>query len=336
MMRILVLGGTGFVGRHLVSTCLAQGHAVTLFHRGRSNPTVFPEAEHIRGDRNESFEPLHGRTFDVVFDTGGYEVPQVRSAARALRHPGMLYVFVSTISVYADVSRAVEGGPLKHWDEAETGKLSLEHYGALKAACERALDEEMDGRVFHVRAGLIIGPHDYDERFRYWLERIAKGGDVLAPGDPSALTQAIDVRDLGAWMLKCAEERRTGPCNATGAAMTMRERLETIRDELGSDARFQWAPDELLAAHEVGPYSEMPFWLPASLGARPVDIQRALDAGLAFRPFSETVRDTWSWLRDGWDAEVSVRENRMIRVPGGMAPEREAKILDALRARASE
>ncbi|HRI64994.1 MAG TPA: NAD-dependent epimerase/dehydratase family protein [Polyangium sp.] len=328
-MRILVLGGTGFVGRHLASICLARGHEVTLFHRGRSNPAVLPQAEHVRGDRNESFEPLRGRIFDIVFDTGGYEVPQVRSAARALRHPAMHYVFVSTISVYSDFARGVEGGPLQSWDEAETGKLSLERYGALKAACERALDEEMEGRVFHVRAGLILGPHDYDERFRYWLERIARGGDVLAPGDPSALTQAIDVRDLGEWMLKCAEERRTGPCNATGPVMTMRERLETIRDELGSNARFHWAPDEILLAHEVGPYSEMPFWLPASLGARPVDIQRALDMGLAFRPFAETVRDTWSWLREGWDAEVSVRENRMIRVPGGMSAEREAKILEA-------
>jgi 2'-hydroxyisoflavone reductase len=332
-MRILMLGGTGFVGRHLASSSLARGHVVTLFHRGRSNPSVLPEVEHVRGDRNESFEPLRGRIFDVVFDTSGYEVPQVRAAARALRHPAMHYVFVSTISVYADFARAVEGGPVQSWDDAETGKLTLERYGALKATCERALDEEMEGRVFHVRAGLILGPHDYDERFRYWLKRIARGGEVLAPGDPSALTQAIDVRDLADWMIRSAEERRTGPCNATGEAMTMRQRLETIRDELGSDARFQWVPDEILAAHEVGPYSEMPFWLPASLGARPVDIQRALDAGLTFRPFTETVRDTWSWLREGWDAEVNVRENRMIRISGGMSQEREAKILAALRAR---
>lgn len=307
---------------------------MTLFHRGRSNPSVFPEAEHVRGNRNESFEPLHGRVFDIVFDTGGYEVPQVRSAARALRHPALHYVFVSTISVYADMSRGVEGGPLQSWDDAETGKLSLERYGALKATCERALDEEMEGRVFHVRAGLILGPHDYDERFRYWLQRIARGGDVLAPGDPSALTQAIDARDLAEWMVQCAEERRTGPCNATGKPMTMQERLETIRDELGSDARFHWVPDEILVAHNVGPYSEMPFWLPASLGARPVEIQRALEAGLALRPFAETVRDTWSWLREGWEAEVNVRENRMIRIPGGMSPEREAKILEALREKA--
>lgn len=329
VMQILVLGGTGFVGRHLAAACLAKGHAVTLFHRGRSNPNVLPEAEHVRGNRNESFEPLRGRNFDLVFDTGGYEVPQVRAAARALRHPAMHYVFVSTISVYSDFARGIEGGPLQTWDEAETGKLTLERYGALKAACERALDEEMEGRVFHVRAGLILGPHDYDERFRYWLERIIRGGDVLAPGDPSALTQAIDARDLATWMVQCAEERRTGPCNATGPAMTMRERLETIRDELHSDARFHWVPDEILTAHDVKPYSEMPFWLPASIGARPVDIQRALAAGLVFRPFAETVRDTWSWMRDGWDAEVSVRENRMIRVPGGMSNAREAKIIEA-------
>lgn len=305
---------------------------MTLFHRGRSNPAVLPEVEHVRGDRDQSFEPLRGRVFDVVFDTGGYEVPQVRAAARALRHPALHYVFVSTISVYADFARAVESGPVQVWDEAETGKLTLERYGALKAACERALDEEMEGRAWHVRAGLIVGPHDYDERFRYWLDRVARGGEVLAPGDPSALTQAIDARDLADWMVKSAEARRTGPCNATGEPMTMRERLEAIREVLGSDARFHWVADEILVANEVGPYSEMPFWLPASLGARPVDIQRALAAGLTFRPYAETVRDTWAWLREGWDAEASVRENRKIRVPGGMSPEREAKILEAARA----
>jgi 2'-hydroxyisoflavone reductase len=331
-MRILILGGTGFVGRHIAELCLARGHALTLFHRGRSNPGILPGAEHVIGDRDVSLAPLAGRVFDVVVDTGGYEVRAVRAAARAVAHPGVHYVFVSTISVYADFSRAEESGPLRADPDAETASLSLERYGALKAACERALDEELPGRVQHVRAGLILGPHDYDERFRYWLERVARGGEVLAPGDPEAIAQAIDVRDLAAWVLACAAERVTGVFNATGEPMTLRALLETLRDVVGGDARFRWVPDDVLLAHRVQPYAEMPFWLPASAGARPVDIRRAKGRGLVLRPFAETARDTWAWLREGWDAEASVRENRRLRVAGGMSAEREALILaDAAR-----
>lgn len=331
-MRILVLGGTGFVGRHLAETSLAHGHAVTLFHRGQSNPAVLASAEHVLGDREAEIARLRGRNFDVVFDTSGYEVRHVRSAAETLAHPGLHYVFVSSISVYADLSKMEEEGPLQRLDDAEHAALSLEHYGALKAACEHALDEMLPGQTRHVRAGLILGPHDYDARFRYWLTRIAKGGEVLAPGSPSAYAQAIDVRDLAAWMLRCAQDRRTGACNATGEPMSMQTLLETIQHELGSDARFRWVDDEILVAHEVGAFSEMPFWLPAKLGARPVDIRRALAEGLELRAFAETVRDTWAWMRDGWDAEASVRDNRRIRVPAGMSAEREAMILEAAKA----
>jgi 2'-hydroxyisoflavone reductase len=331
-MKTLILGGTGFVGRHIADLLLGRGHELTLFHRGRSNAGILPGAEHVLGDREVDLSPLRGRTFDVVIDPGGYEVPAVRAAARALAHPGLHYVFVSSISVYSDLAKTDEiEGPLQTVENAETAALSLETYGGLKTACERALDDETGGRVQHVRAGLILGPHDYDARFRYWLTRVAAGGEVLAPGDPEALTQAIDVRDLAAWIVASAEARVTGAFNATGPAMTIRALLETIRDVVGSDARFTWVPDEILTAHAVGPYSEMPFWLPASVGARPVDIGRAVARGLTFRPFAETARDTWAWLATGWDAEASVRDNRRLRVPGGMTPEREAAILEAAR-----
>jgi 2'-hydroxyisoflavone reductase len=335
-MRILILGGTGFVGRHLAERCLERGHQLSLFHRGRSNPGILRGAEHIAGDRDADLSALRGRTFDVVVDTGGYEVSAVRAAARAALHPDLHYVFISSLSVYSDLTSTDElSGPLRTIPDAETAKLSLETYGALKTACERALDEELDGRVEHVRAGLILGPHDYDERFRYWLTRVARGGEVLAPGDPEALTQAIDARDLAEWLLAGAEARVTGRFNVTGRPMTMRALLETIRDVVGGGARFTWVPDEILTAHAVGPYSEMPFWLPASLGARPVDIGRALARGLALRPFADTVRDTWTWMQTSWDAEASVRDNRRLRVPGGMSTEREAQILEAAR-RAAE
>ncbi len=331
-MRILILGGTGFVGRHIAETSLARGHALTLFHRGRSNPGILEGAEHVIGDREADLSALRGRVFDVVVDTGGYEVQAVRAAARAVTHPGLHYVFVSTISVYSDLAHTDESAEVRTLADAETTSLSLEAYGALKAACERALDEELGGRVQHVRAGLILGPHDYDERFRYWLTRVARGGEVLAPGNPEAPAQQIDARDLAAWIVACAEARLSGTYNATGPAMPMRALLATIRDVVGGDARFTWVPDEILVAHGVGPYSEMPFWLPESLGARPVDIGRALAAGLALRPFEDTVRDTWAWLQTGWDTEAAVRENRRLRIAGGMTAEREARILAACRA----
>ena len=330
-MRILILGGTAFLGRHIAELSLARGHTLSLFHRGRSNPGILEGAEHLLGDREADLSALRGRVFDVVIDTGGYEVPAVRAAARAVAHPDVHYVFISSVSVYEDLARLNESGPLRTHPRAETASLSLDTYGALKAACERALDEELPGRVQHVRAGLILGPHDYDERFRYWLKRIARGGDVLAPGDPEALAQHIDARDLAAWILSCAEARITGVFNATGPAMTIRALLETIREVVGGGARFTWVPDEILTAHAVGAYSEMPFWLPASLGARPVDIGRALSSGLVFRPFTETVRDTWVWLCSGWQAEASIRDNLRLRVPGGMTEEREAQILEAAR-----
>lgn len=330
-MRVLILGGTGFLGRHLAEGALARGHAVTLFHRGRSNPGILQGAEHLLGDRESDLSALRGRIFDVVIDPSGYEVGPVRAAARVVAHPGVHYLFVSSISVYADFARTEESAAVRSLPDAENAALSLEAYGALKAACERALDEELPGRVLHVRAGLILGPHDYDQRFRYWLTRIARGGEVLAPGDPEAPAQQIDARDLAGWILSCAEARVTGVFNATGPVMRMRTLLETLRDVVGGDARFTWVPDDILLAHSVAPYSEMPFWLPASMGTRPVDIARALAAGLSFRPFAETARDTWAWLQAGWEAESSVRENRKLRVPGGMTTEREARILEAAR-----
>ncbi|MEJ7733932.1 MAG: NAD-dependent epimerase/dehydratase family protein, partial [Polyangiaceae bacterium] len=248
-MRVLLLGGTGFIGRAITERCLAEGHQVTLFHRGLSRPGAFPEAEHLVGDRTVDVAPLVGRPFDVCFDSSAYEVPVVRASARALRHPGLRYIFVSSISVYADITQFGEDGPLQRDPDAEHATLTDANYGALKVACEEALAEELDGRVLCARPGLVVGPHDYDERFRYWLTRIARGGVVLAPGDPDAPAQCIDARDLAAWLLHVAGSDVTGPINVTGAAMPLRVLLETIREVVGSDARFRWVPDEVLLAH---------------------------------------------------------------------------------------
>jgi 2'-hydroxyisoflavone reductase len=286
----------------------------------------------VLGDRSASgLDLLRRRSWDVVLDTSGYEVGPVRASARLARDAGARYVFVSTMSVYAALDRRTEGDAVQVQEGIEEAELSLERYGALKAACERALEEELPGRVLHVRAGLILGPHDYDLRFPWWLRRVARGGDVLAPGDPEATVQAIDARDLASWMVAAAERHLAGAFNAVGPdePLSMGTLLETLRDVTGSDARFVWAPDEVLREHEVKPYSQMPFWLPRSLGAVPVATDRARAAGLRCRPFVDTARDTWAWLSTGWDDEAAVRENRRMRVPAGISDERERKILVA-------
>ncbi|HEY6865927.1 MAG TPA: NAD-dependent epimerase/dehydratase family protein, partial [Candidatus Eisenbacteria bacterium] len=266
-MRVLVLGGTRYLGRHLVEALLAHGHAVTLFHRGLSNPGLFPEAEHLRGDRAVSLEALAGGRWDVVFDPSGFEPRIVRASARAVAATAAHYVFVSTISVYADPTRVDPDTPVAALDGTEDSlPLTLPDYGRLKVACERAVEEVLPGRVLHVRPGLIVGPHDVDERFRWWLQRVARGGEVLAPGRPERQIQLIDVRDLAAWMMRCGERRLTGTYDATGPVppLSMRELLETIRAVVGGEARFTWVPDEILAAHQAKAGSELPFWVPAA------------------------------------------------------------------------
>ncbi|HEU5061507.1 MAG TPA: NAD-dependent epimerase/dehydratase family protein [Kofleriaceae bacterium] len=333
-MRVLVLGGTAFLGRHLTEALLARGHQVTLFHRGLTAPGAFPEAEHVHGDRERDIGLLAGRRFDAVIDTSGYEVPAVRAAVEAVAHSGVHYVFISSASVYASLSRMDEDAPLQEAAGADTARLSLESYGALKAACERVVLAALPGRAHIVRAGLILGPHDYDLRFPWWLRRVARGGEVLAPGDPAAPVQLIDARDLAGWIVSSAERRLAGTFNATGPAapLTMRSLLDTIHQVVGGDARFTWVGDEVLVAHQVAPYSEMPFWLPASLGHHPVDIRRALAAGLTHRPVADTVRDTWAWLTAGADSAENARAHRRLHVPAGLSPEREAELLAAARA----
>ncbi len=332
-MRVLIVGGTAFVGRQVTEAFLAGGHQVTLFHRGLSDPDAFPQVEHVLGDRNRDTGKLAGSRFDAVVDTSGYEVPAVRASVDAVSHPGVHYIYVSSVSVYADLTRMDEDAPLRTTEDPATAQLTTENYGALKAACERVVLEALPGRAQIVRAGLIIGPHDYDERFPWWLRRVARGGEVLAPGDPDALVQFIDVRDLASWIVRSAEQRVAGTFNATGPGepLAMRSLLETIRDLVGGDARFTWVPDELLVADKVAPYSEMPFWLPASLGHRPVDISRALRQGLTHRPVADTVRDTWTWLATGWQAAERTRAHRRLRIPAGLTPEREAALLAAAR-----
>ena len=346
-MKLLILGGTKFLGRHLVEEALARGHEVTLFNRGHLNPELFPEVEKLRGDRDGGLEVLRGRRWDAVVDPSGYSPRVVRDSARLLADAVGHYTFVSSQSAYRDtgVPGVDEGYPVgtitdEQLREAEALKQSeltaapffWERYGALKALCERAAEEEMPGRVLHVRAGLIVGPHDYSDRFTYWPRRVAEGGEVLAPGDPERQVQFVDARDLAAWMLDMAETRRVGTFNATGPdyRLTMGRVLDVCRGTTGSDARFVWVGEQFLLDAGVGPWMEMPLWTPqagddnVNRHFMEVSVERAVAAGLKFRPLSETVRDTLEWdLSRPADAERRA----------GLAREKEREVLDAWRGR---
>jgi 2'-hydroxyisoflavone reductase len=345
-MKLLVLGGTKFLGRHLVELALARGHEVTIFNRGRLNPELFPEAERLRGDRDGGLDALQGRRWDAVVDTSGFSPRVVRDSARLLADASEHYTFVSSVSVYRDTSvpGVDEGHPVgaitdEELREAEAlpqSELTVapffgERYGPLKALCERAAEDAMPGRVLGVRAGLIVGPHDYSDRFTYWPRRVSEGGDVLAPGDPERAVQFIDVRDLAAWLLSSAERRRTGTFNATGPdyRLTFGRFLEECRAATGSGARFVWADEKFLLEAGVQPWMELPLWLDSADEVnryfQEVSVEKAVAAGLSFRPLAETVRDTLAWdLTRPADAERRA----------GLARGREREVLAAWQARA--
>ncbi|MES1248552.1 MAG: NAD-dependent epimerase/dehydratase family protein, partial [Actinomycetota bacterium] len=253
----------------------------------------------LHGDRDGNLGALRGRTWDGVVDTSGYVPRIVRQSAELLRDAVQRYVFVSSISVYADFSTPVsEASPVAELDDPDTEEI-LPNYGALKAACERVVEEAYGDRSARVRAGLIVGPYDPTDRFTYWPRRIGAGGDVLAPGDPDAPTQLVDARDLAAWLVRLALHGPGGVFNATGPAapLTMRELFERSRDTLGSDASFVWVDDQTVLDAGVEPWSELPLWLPGTdyAGMARADISRAVEAGLTFRSLEETVRDTFAW-----------------------------------------
>lgn len=322
-MKLLILGGTRFLGRALVEAALAMGHEVTLFNRGQSNPGLYPDVEQLHGNRDGGLDVLRGRRWDAVIDTCGYVPRVVRASAELLADAVEQYTFISTLSVYAEpgLIGMNESAPLSTLADETVEEITGETYGPLKVLCEQAVTTEMDGRALHVRSGLIVGPHDPTDRFTYWPYRVARGGEVLAPGQPDYPVQFIDVRDLAEWTLRATKAKLTGPYNVTGPAnfLTMTQVLDTCRRVSGSDATFTWVSDEFLQAHQVAAYTEMPLWVPGNYaGFNTVDCRKAIAGGLVFRPLAETVRDTLAWLETrptDWQWR------------GGLMPDREAELL---------
>jgi len=336
-VRLLILGGTLYLGRHLAAGALARGHEVTLFNRGRTAPDLFPGAERLRGDRDGDLAALAGRRWDAVIDTSGYLPRQVRASAALLAPAIERYCFVSSISVYADHTKPAltEDDPVSQLPAGAPEALSGETYGALKAACEAALEALVPGRALVVRPGLIVGPHDATDRSAYWPRRIARGGDVLAPGRPERPVQFIDARDLADWIVGRCEARAAGTWNATGPAslLTMGACLDACREVAGSDARFTWVDEAFLLDHGVAPYTELPLWVPE--GARAfgsVSIARARASGLTFRPLAETMADVLAWDRSLPPGPRASRSR--LPMPAGLPAERERALLAAWKARA--
>lgn len=295
-MRVLVLGGTKFLGRGVVDAALAAGHDVTLFNRGQTNPGLYPEAEKLHGDLAGDLNALRGRQWDAAIDLDPTQLPRhTRRRAEALAGSVPHYVFVSTISVYSDPSKPIdEGSPIFEPPDVEPDTFDPEQYGALKVGSERAIREVFGDRAAIARAGLIVGPHDATDRFTYWPRRLAEGGDVLAPGSPSQPVQLIDARDLGAFLVRLAEQRTGGTFNSTGPAepLTLGELLARI-----GGGNLVWVEDQIVLDAGVQPWMELPLWLPGEehSGIVRADISRALAAGLTFRPLEETARDTLAW-----------------------------------------
>jgi len=338
-MKLLILGGTVFLGRYLVEAALARGHQVTLFNRGQHNPDLYPEVEKLRGDRDGGLDALRGRRWDAVVDTSGYLPRIVRASAVLLADAADHYTFISSISVYPHF-RSVgldESAPVGTLDDPAVEEITGESYGPLKALCEQAVEQVRPGRTLIVRPVLIVGPHDYSDRFTYWARRVAQGGELLAPEHPDWHTQIIDVRDLAEWTLRMVEQRQVGVYNATGPEYDLMfgQLLDTCRTVSGSDARFTWVSEAFLTENEVAPWSELPLWIPQSdpdmLGFSDVSCAKAIAAGLVFRDLATTVRDTLAW--DAARVDAAESPARALQPRAGLAPEREAELLRAWHSR---
>jgi 2'-hydroxyisoflavone reductase len=297
-VRILILGGTRFAGRAVTEAALGRGDAVTLFNRGITNRDLFPGVETVIGDRTEDLHSLGRREFDAVIDVACDDPGVARLSAEALRTRTGRYVFVSTVSVYADQSTTeaqLEDAPLAELKPGVTDPRR--GYGARKALCEQVIAEVYGSRALIGRPGLISGPHDPTDRFPYWPRRIARGGRVLAPGDAGDLTQVIDVRDLAAFLLDGVHRERSGVFNLTGTPRPFGILLDLCRTAAYSDAELTWIPGERLLAAGVDPGTGIPLWTggPGCEACSDVDSSHAVGAGLARRPVTETIRDTLAW-----------------------------------------
>jgi 2'-hydroxyisoflavone reductase len=325
-MHFLILGGTRFVGRHLVERAIADGHAVTLFNRGHTNPGIFDDVEEVHGDRDGDLELLNGRSFDRVLDVSGYLPRVVRQSAEQLREATGHYIFISSVSVYADFTTTGidEDSPIATHPDVGTEDITRDTYGPLKALCEEVVRTVYGERCTIVRPGIVAGPFDDTDRFTYWCVRASRGGYFVAPDDGGRPVQFIDARDLAGFTLKASEDSLHGIFNATGPgkdALSWGDFLDSCVQVAASDSRPVWVPERILREADVNLGRELPLYAPRDHpGFATVDSERAIAAGLEFSPLNRTIGDTLKWAREE-DHEPAA----------GMTKGREEEILEALR-----
>ncbi len=331
-MRILVLGGTSFLGPQFVEAALKRGHQLTLFNRGKTNPGRFKDPrydsiEQLRGDRKTDLSALNNKSFDAVLDTSAYLPADVTRSATLLANAVQHYLIVSTISVYAKLNQPGmdESAELIVLPDPNVDKVTNETYGGLKALSEQAAEKAIPGKVTVVRPGLIVGPGDNTDRFTYWPARAARGGDILAPESPKAPTQFIDVRDLANFLLHLLEQKTLGIFNADAQAdsINMGKLLQACQKVAKKPSKLVWVPADFLEKNNVGPWMDLPCWVPAKgdeAGFGRISAKKALAAGLLYRPLISTVRDTLAY----WN---SLPVERRAKPGAGLSAEREAEVL---------
>jgi 2'-hydroxyisoflavone reductase len=335
-LSILILGGTGFIGPNQVRYAVARGHKVTVFNRGKTNPGTLPAGvEQLVGDRNDNLEALKGRKWDAIIDNPTTLPRWVRTAGEILKGNANHYLFISTLSVYADNSKPDmdETAATITLADPTVEQVTGESYGGLKALSEKEAEKAFPGKTTIVRPGLIVGPGDNTDRFTYWPVRIARGGEVLAPGNPTDLVQIIDARDLGEWTIRLLEQKAYGTFNAIGpvSPLSIAEMLHGIRAVISGSTpiSFTWVPASFLEEQKVAPWSDMPVWIPAEgeyagFGRR--SNKRAVAAGLTFRPLADTAKATLEY-------HESRSAERKAKLRAGVTPEREKEVLAAWKAK---
>ena len=328
-MNILILGGTGFIGPHLVQHALDRGHRITLFNRGRTNTHLFPEVEKLVGDRNDDLSALEGRRWDAVIDNSGYTPQQVRLSVDLLRNNCDQYLFTSTRAVYTDFTHDVmdEDAPVGPKDLPES---EWEGYGPNKVLAERIVQDAFGARTLIARPPVIVGPGDRTDRFTYWVDRIDDGGDILVQGDPTDPIQFVDVRDLSEFYVHLLEQSIAGIFNTEGpgSALNTAGLIHGIKAVTSTPSTFTWVDWDFLIEAGETPQQSLPFWQPPRgryLNYGRMVNTRAIDSGMTFRPLAVIAKDTLDWHRSR-----ATEQQETLRV--GMSREREAELLRSWRA----
>lgn len=337
-LKILILGGTRFIGLHMTALALARGHTLTFFNRGKTKTDRYPEIERIKGDRNGEIDGLKDREWDAVIDNSGYVPRHVKLSAELLAPKVKQYVFVSSISVYPTFAEPRdESSPVGKLSDETVEKVDGDTYGPLKALCEQAAKNALPGRTTVIRPGLIVGPDDNTDRFTYWPARAARGGEFIAPGAPTDPFQIIDARDLAAFTLNAVEKNVTGTFNLvsnvnefkfgelTAACIAAAKKQAKPADT----PRATFLPADFLEAQQVAPWSEMPVWLPAKgdeAAFAGTSNKAARARGLKITPLKKTVNDTLAW-------HLTRPAEEREKLKSGIAPEKEAAVLAAWKAK---